>query len=83
MDGVERYFVFLVLPFGLSSAPLVFTKVMRCLVKFWRSHSVKIACYLDDGAGYARDKLYAAEKSCFVKGSLEGSGFVINKKKSK
>jgi hypothetical protein len=32
--GKNHYFVFSVLPFGLSSAPFVFTKLFRLLVKF-------------------------------------------------
>ena len=34
--GKTCYFVFTVLPFGLTSAPFIFTKVMRYLVKHWR-----------------------------------------------
>ena len=40
-----RYFVFTVLPFGLTSAPFVFTTVMRCLVTFWRAQGIKICFY--------------------------------------
>ena len=50
-NGVVRYFVFLVLPFGITSGPFVFTKVMRGLVKYWRSLNIKIGCFLDDGLG--------------------------------
>ena len=47
------YFVFMVLPFELTSAPFIFTKVMRCLVKHWRINAIRIACFLDDGLGVA------------------------------
>ena len=36
VGGKTCYFVFTVLPFGLTSAPFIFTKVMRYLVKHWR-----------------------------------------------
>ena len=36
-DSKPRYFVFTVLPFGLSTGPYIFTKVIRPLVKHWRS----------------------------------------------
>ena len=42
IEGIERYFVFTVLPFGLSSAPYIFTKVIRPLVAFWHSKGIKI-----------------------------------------
>ena len=35
--GVNRYFQFCVLPFGLSSAPYIFTKILKPLQKSWRS----------------------------------------------
>ena len=37
------------LPFGLSSAPYVFPKLMRPLVKLWRAKGLKAVMYLDDG----------------------------------
>ena len=36
IKGATKYFVFTALPFGLSFAPFVFTKVVRSLVKHWR-----------------------------------------------
>lgn len=43
------YYVFCVLPFGLSTACYVFTKLMRLLVKYWRQQGLRIVLYLDDG----------------------------------
>jgi hypothetical protein len=37
---------------GLSSACYIFTKVVRPLVKFWRSKGFLIVVYLDDGLGF-------------------------------
>ena len=39
------------MPFGLSTGPYIFTKVMRPLVKHWRSQAYRIVVYLDDGLG--------------------------------
>ena len=49
IEGKRRYFEFTVLPFGLSSAGHIFTKVVRVSVKYWRSFGVPIVVYLDDG----------------------------------
>ena len=38
-NGVRKYFKFVVLPFGLSTGQYIFTKVMRPLVKHWRSQA--------------------------------------------
>ena len=35
---VARFFQFTVLPFGLSSAPFIFTKLLKPLETLWRSH---------------------------------------------
>ena len=38
-DFGVKYFVFSVLPFGLSSASYIFTKLVRALVGYWRARS--------------------------------------------
>ena len=32
----------------------MFTKVMRGLIKYWRSLNIKIGCFLDDGLGVTK-----------------------------
>ena len=49
----NKYYVFKILPFGLSTAGYIFSKVMREIVKFWRTKGYKIVLYLDDGIGGA------------------------------
>ena len=44
-----RYFHFTVLPFGLSSAPFIFTKLIKPLEAFWRLQGIPIAIFFDDG----------------------------------
>ena len=41
--------MFCVLPFGLASACYVFTKLLRPLVKRWRSLGLHVFLYIDDG----------------------------------
>lgn len=45
------------LPFGLSSAPFIFTKLIKPLEAFWRLQGIPIAIFFDDGvgAGSSRD----------------------------
>ena len=43
-----KYYTYNCLPFGLSTAPWVFTKVMRELVMLWRRDGVRVLPYLDD-----------------------------------
>ena len=48
-SGQRRYFVFTVLPFGLSTASYIFTKMLKPLVKYWRINGLKLGLFLDDG----------------------------------
>ena len=84
VNGVRKFSVFTVLHFGLSSAPYIFTKVVRVLVRYWRSHAVRITelVYLDDGLGSACDFARCEAASLFVKTSLQLSGFLPNDSKS-
>ena len=50
-NGKPCYFLFCSLPFGLSTSPYVFTKLLRPVVVYWRSQSIRISVYLDDGIG--------------------------------
>ena len=76
------YFVFTVLPFGLSSAPHIFTKVLKPLVKYWRVFGFNITLFLDD-----EFLLDYTEGTCNlvaqkVKSDLRKSGFITNDVKS-
>ena len=82
IKGILKYYVFTVLPFGLTAAPYVFTKTMRVLIKYWRQNNVKFCYFLDDGVGIEKSFNEAVKSSKFVKCSLEKSGFIINSKKS-
>ena len=75
-------FFFAVLPFGLSSAPYVFTKVFRPLVKHWRSRGIPLVLYLDDGAGYLHDFSVAQNTASAVRSDLANADVVANEEKS-
>ena len=48
-NDIRRFYMFKVLPFGLASACYVFTKLLRPLVKRWRSKGIRAIVYIDDG----------------------------------
>ena len=57
------FFFFLAVPrFDLSSAPYVFTKVFRPLVKHWRFRGIPLVLYIDDGAGCLHDFSVAGQR---------------------
>ena len=82
MAGSTQYFVFAALPFGLKSAPFVFTKVLRPLVARWRNKGMRIFMYLDDGTAGAGSETQAHSWAAVVRADLSSAGFVINEEKS-
>ena len=78
----SRYFVFSVLPFGLSTAPYIFTKCIRPLEKYWRLQGIKIAVFLDDGLVCENDYDSCKSLAYIVKQDLRNAGFVCNDAKS-
>ena len=81
-DTGYRYFQFCVLPFGLSSAPFVFTKLLKLFTTVWRKQGIPIAVYLDDGLGAGKNLLLAKSNSLTVHSDLLKAGFIINEHKS-
>ena len=50
-DGITKYYVFTVLVFGLATAPLAFTKVVKVLIGYWRGCDIWIFSFIDDFLG--------------------------------
>ena len=73
IKGQTKYFVFTVMAFGLTSAPFLFTKVMRCLVTFWRAQGIKISV---SWSGTIHHTFSRYQKS------LTEADFIINTQKS-
>ena len=81
-SGKTRYFAFNVLPFGLSTAPYLFTKLLRPLVKVWRARGFQSVVYLDDGVNFEGSWEKASFAAHHMYGDLCAAGFVVNKEKS-
>ena len=76
-DGRVRYFVFVVLPFGLATASYVFTKIVRPLVKKWRGEGLRCVVYIDDGIFGTADKRSTAYACLRIRSDLEDAGFTF------
>jgi len=73
---------FRAMPFGLSSAPRVFTKVMKPVVGFLRSRGVRCIIYLDDLLLIARSPEESREHTQMALDLLHNLGFSISWEKS-
>ncbi|XP_053400643.1 uncharacterized protein LOC128557357 [Mercenaria mercenaria] len=80
-NGVKRYYVFQVLPFGISTAGFIFTKILRICVKKWREIWFKIVLFLDDGLGGASTFETAFTTAKFIRQDLLNFGFLLAKDK--
>lgn len=78
----DKIYQFNVLPFGLSTAPFIFTKIMKPVAKYLRSTGLLSTLYLDDwlllGQSY-QDCLTNIETT---KELLISLGFIVNEEKS-
>ena len=78
----SKYYVFKVLPFGLSTAGYICTKVLRHPVQYWRSQGIRIIMYLDDGIAVADNNEHAVQYSKIIREDLEKIGFIVATDKS-
>jgi hypothetical protein len=73
-----RYYVYNCLPFGLSTAPWVFSKVMRELVMHWRRGGIKVLPYLDDFMFMKSGFWQCVRLACRVERDSVWTGLKIN-----
>ena len=78
----ENYYVFTVLPFELSTAPYIFTKLVKLLEMHWRLLNIEIASFLDDGWSAEKNFQLCHSNAQQVLQDLADSGFISNDFKS-
>ncbi len=81
-NGETQYFIFLFLPFGLSSAVHCIAKILKPFNAYLHEKGVRHSIYLDDGRVTAVSECQAEEHRVFVYDVLRKSGFIIEAKKS-
>jgi len=78
----EKTYQFICLPFGLCTAPRVFTKILKPAIKMLRSLSIRLVIYTDDMLLLAESKHKLTEHAQLTLYLLEKLGFIVNSKKS-
>ena len=73
---------FRVLPFGLSTAPRVFTRIVKVLMAYLRKRGIKIFSYLDDWLIGHTCPAVLREHTELALSETEFAGFIINRDKS-
>lgn len=80
-DGNVHY-QFKALPFGISSAPRIFTKVMVVIVSYLHERGITVFLYLDDWLIVADSVALLVEHLNLTLALLESLGIQVNWKKS-
>lgn len=79
----DQIYHYCALPFGLSLAPYIFTKVTKPILSYLRSKNVTCVLYLDDFVIINTDYSKAQCDTNLVLNILELLGFIVNIEKSK
>ena len=74
-------FKHVVLPFGISSAPRKFTKLLVPILTFFRRQAIVIIAYLDDGFTCASSFQLWFDSICYIMRTFSYYGFILHKKK--
>lgn len=77
----EKYFEFNCLPFGLSCAPYIFTKILKPVAQYLRERGILVVIYLDDLIIMAKTANLCKKHTNTAKLILENLGFILNIKK--
>lgn len=77
-----KMYEFNVLPFGLNTAPYVFTKITKPIVKLLRSAGLLSTLYLDDWLLFGQSQEQCLNNIKFTRQLLISLGFIINEEKS-
>ena len=78
----KRSYQFNCLPFGLCTAPRVFTKALKPVVEMLRSMGLRVVMYIEDMLLMASSNDSLMDHIHLTLFLLENTGFVINEKKS-
>lgn len=78
----QKLYEFNVLPFGLCTAPYIFTKIMKPIVRLLRSAGLISTNYLDDYCLIGNTYETCLQNTLLTKKLINALGFMINEEKS-
>ena len=78
----EKCYQFQCLPFGLSTSPYVFTKILKPVLKYLRKRGFISSIYLDDILCIANSPDESLRNAQATSSLLKSLGFILNDKKS-
>ena len=79
----NKVYQFQVLPFGLNTAPQVFTRLGHTVTAYLHHQGVSVIPYLDDWLVHHPDRQTLLRHQALLIDTLDLVGFILNRKKSK
>jgi len=79
-DG--KMYMFVCLPFGISIAPFLFTKLLKPVYAWLRQQGIRCSYYIDDSLGMDQDMTVCKMNTVTMAETLQNLGYVVNEKKS-
>ena len=76
-DGSPKYYVFVVMAFGIRSAAHALTRIMKVPSAFFASHGIRHSIFLDDGKCNGKSMKEAGARHQFILDCLPSAGMVI------
>jgi ribonuclease HI len=77
-----RVFQFRALPFGLCTAPLIFTKIVSEVIKMVQRQNMEMLAFLDDWLHQVTTFWMGAQQAVYMKNLCKNLGWIVNLEKS-
>ena len=81
IEGRLRYFWFMSMPFGLSSAAYALTKLLKSVLARWRTMGFLVWIHIDDGLVVMKSRGEAETASKIVQKDLKRLGIIVSDEK--
>ena len=78
----NEIYSFVVLPFGYSAAPRIFTKLLKPIYAWFRSQGIRCSFYIDDSLNMNKEKEICLNNCITIHDTLQSLGYKINEEKS-
>ena len=77
-----QLYAFVCAPFGLSSLPRLFTKLLKPVFAWFRQQGIRCSFYIDDSLNMNKDKTICKKNALIIADTLSSLGYDINREKS-
>ena len=77
-----QLYQFVCAPFGLSSLPRLFTKLLKPIFSWFRQQGIRCTYYIDDSLNMNREKTMCKQNALLIADVISSLGYEVNEEKS-